>query len=603
MLSALVSAAAAGATDPSTHLASLPSTASAQLSLPVSPTQIVLFVTLVCALAYVWYVSGRGTWHATASERLLYGVPWGTAVTVSIVLAFYLLVQRGLWQWSDPLFLPFISWSYFYPTGLLTAGIAHASPAHLLSNVAATLVLAPIAEYAWSHYPPRGEGERSSGASTGGPNAVTIGIDVLDRPWVRAVVVFPTVILVVSYVTSMLSWGPSLGFSGAVFAIAGFAIVTYPLASIVGILATGALRTLLVTFNEPVLRATVEQGPPMPPSWAGIAFQAHFLGFLIGVLAGLVLLYRTERRPLPGRVFLATLLFGMFQGLWLVVGEPAADVYVLYRGVGVVIVFLVTVLITAAVAGTDTNGRPILELPSSKVVRMGAAVLILVLTMLVVLPSPFAGLSVVDGFDAPATDHPESGATVGNVTVQDYTVTYVENASSGYRFPYDTVDAELAGTISGVVVVSPDRDIWTVATRARLLEHYGDSSVAVGGVGWRSDVAVERIGWDVTGGDTAYAVDLSVGEQEERAYRSAAVRSDASIDGYDVEVVPTTDDFELAVARDGESIDRASLPETNQTERIGPLTVTVRDVDDATTLVATHEKTRVPIATREQPPA
>ncbi|MFC7007046.1 hypothetical protein [Halalkalicoccus salilacus] len=121
----------------------------------LSPIQAVLVLTVVVALGFVWYYGGRGRWRSSLEARLVYGVPWGTVVTVAIVVSFYLLVQGGVRHWSRPLALPFVSWSYLYPTGLLTAGIAHASPEHLISNVIGTLTLAPIAEYAWGHYPPR----------------------------------------------------------------------------------------------------------------------------------------------------------------------------------------------------------------------------------------------------------------------------------------------------------------------------------------------------------------------------------------------------------------------------------------------------------------
>lgn len=42
----------------------------------------------------------------------------------------------------------------------------------------------------------------------------------MARPVVRALVVFPGVLLVTAFVTALFSLGPGLGFSGVVFAIA-----------------------------------------------------------------------------------------------------------------------------------------------------------------------------------------------------------------------------------------------------------------------------------------------------------------------------------------------------------------------------------------------
>lgn len=589
--------------------------------LPITPSQALLLVTLVGALAYVWYVGGRGRWHALASERLLYGVPWGTLLTVSIVVAFYLFAQGGLGHWREPLYLPYVSWSYFYPTGLLTAGVAHASPEHLLSNVAATLALGPIAEFAWSHYAPASsaseedaaeesddsgaEGaprEPSAGAgqsedppehvTDGGVRSVGLGVAVLDRPWVRAVVVFPVVVLVVSYVTSMLSLGPSLGFSGAVFAIAGFALVTYPTASLIGILVGSSIGTLYSAFAEPVVRGTVETGPPRPPSWAGVAFQAHFLGFLIGVLLGLAVLHYTDRRPGPTEIFLATLLFGLVQGLWTIVLDGGQDVFLLYRAVGVAGLLVLCVLVTAAVAGSDTDGDALPELPSARAVRLGATALLLLVAVLVVLPSPFASLGVVDASS-------DDGETVGGVTVEDYTVTYAENATSRYRYVFDAV--EEVGTVerSGVIVVNPDRDIWTVAVRERLLDHDGDATVAVGGVDWRETVHVDRVGWDVVGGETAYAVDLTVHGDRTRSFRSEPVTATGRLDGYQIVVEPTDDAFRVALRQDGERVDAVPIPENGSATQVGNLTVTTEVIDDTPTVAVERGDARVPIAERE----
>ncbi|PSQ43344.1 hypothetical protein BRD14_03240, partial [Halobacteriales archaeon SW_5_68_122] len=226
------------------------------------------------------------------------------------VVGFYLFGQGGLEHWETPIIYPFVTWSYFYPTGLLTAGIAHGSPGHIVGNMTGTLAFAPIVEYAWGHYPPSARNRDR----LGGPTA---GSGVLGRPAVRALVVFPAVLLIAAFVTSAFAAGPGLGFSGAVFAIAGFAVITYPMTTVVAVVAASAVGTVYTALTEPIVRATLESGGPSLPAWTGIAFQAHLLGFLLGVVAGSLLLRRRGRRPALDRVFFGTFLLGTVQALWL----------------------------------------------------------------------------------------------------------------------------------------------------------------------------------------------------------------------------------------------------------------------------------------------
>lgn len=362
--------------------------------MPVSLTQGLLGVALLATLATVWYFHGRGRWRAFAADRLLFGVPWGTLVTVAVVVTFYLVVQSGLWNWANPVVYAFVSWSYFYPFGVLTAGIAHAGPDHLVSNMTATLALAPIAEYAWGHYvPSRGsttaDGEASAddepseevtastAARRGQPDRPAAGRSaptaensasnaedststaegddpatddagsssseehrpdggerrpesrgLFGTPWIRALVLFPAALLGAALLTSVFSMGPGLGFSGAVYAILGFAVVTYPMATVVAVVASAALGVLYEALTRPLVQTTVEVGTPSPPSWAGVGFQAHALGFLVGVLVGVAVLAYRHRRRDASRVFFATLAVGLVQSLWLI-SWSSGDTYTL----------------------------------------------------------------------------------------------------------------------------------------------------------------------------------------------------------------------------------------------------------------------------------
>ncbi|MFC4436653.1 MULTISPECIES: rhomboid family intramembrane serine protease [Natrialbaceae] len=617
--------------------------------MPVTPTQVVLVLTVVAALGFVWQCGERDRWRSLVGDRFLYGVPWGTMVTVGIVVAFYLLAQGGLRHWGEPLTYPFITWSYFYPTGWLTAGIAHGSPEHLVANTVGTLAFAPIAEYAWSHYP---DPSRNAGRARGQPAPDGW----LTRPWIRAIVVFPAALLGAAYLTAFFSLGPGLGFSGAVFAIAGFALVTHPVATVVALVASSALRLLYEALSQPVVREAVQTGPPTPPGWASIGFQAHLLGFLIGALAGIALLGRRRRRPTAERVFFATLLLGFAQALWLLVWPAGDDVFVLYRGAGVVLVVLLAMVVTVAVAGGDRPlPRPLSALPRVPTRRQLAAVWILVvslgfaagfagvllsdqplflplgtlllfsallalpalppfvpdrwlsspvsrrqtaivclavLTVLVAVPSVPFGLTVVDDDTVPGSGEVEAG---------DYAVTYERNATFDQRTVVDVGDEnETLGTPQdGVLVVSDDRELSTVAVRTDLLEYEGEETVHVGGFGWRETVHVERTGWEVTGNETAYAVDLEVDGERTRSFTSEPVRVHASVDGQAIHVVPADDAFLLRVTEDGDDVGETAIPEPNETATVGDLQFSTADVDGAERVVLETDDTEIQIAERE----
>lgn len=607
----------------------------------VSPTQVALVAALAVAFGFVWYYEGRGRWRSLVSDRFIGGVPWGTLVTVGIVVAFYLFAQGGLRNWESPVIYPFVTWSYFYPTGLLTAGIAHGSAPHIVSNMAGTLALAPIAEYAWSHYAPS---ERDEFARP------TEGL--LATPWVRAVVVFPAVLLGAAFLTSFFSLGPGLGFSGAVFAIAGFAVVNYPVSTVIAVVVAGVLRTLYTAVTDPIVRATVESGAPSPPAWAGIGFQAHMLGFLLGVVAGAALLWRRGRRPSTERVFFGTFLLGMAQALWLVVWVDD-EVFSLYRGAGVAFVALLTVAVTVAAAGSTrplprpfgdfewapsrrqlaliwlgvlsllfagtlaglaVEGDPlwwsvgillpvvVLAIPALIALapkrvfggptsgRQAGVVIVVVLTLAVAVPSVPLGLLTVDADSAPETT---------GVDVRDYQVAYAENATPGHTSLIGVGNETTPTNQTGVILVSDDREMWTIGTRGAVLEHSGNDTIVVGGIGWRETVEVNRTGWDVVGNDSAYAVDLTVDGETTRSFASEPKRATARIDNRTVAVGPQPDGFEILVFRNDERAGAAMIPPVNESVRIDGVLFETRPGDDGARLVASRGGTEIQVAERE----
>ncbi|WP_290810592.1 rhomboid family intramembrane serine protease [Halovivax sp.] len=615
----------------------------------LSPTRIALVLALAVALGYAWYAAGPGRWRSRVEDRLLYGVPWGTLVTVGIVVAFYLVVQDGARNWSEPLFKPFVTWSYFYPTGLLTAGVAHGGPDHLVSNMLGTIVFAPIAEYAWSHYP---GGSRTVGdARNDAGEPVEAAGGLLADPWIRAAVVFPAALLGVAVLTALFSLGPGLGFSGAVFAIFGFVLVTYPLAAVAGVVATAALGTLYDALANPVVRETIDPGAPAPPGWAGIGFHAHLLGFLVGVVLAIALVRRRDRRQSAETVFLAVAAVGLVQALWLLSWSAGDDAWVLYRGAGVTFVLLLSVVIAAAVAGEERPlPRPLSILPrapsrrtlaavwlvlvglgfllglaaalaagdaapfavavavvlsallalpalpplvpervhAGPITRRGAALLaLLALTALVALVGVPYGFSVV-GDEVPGS---------GGVEAGDYTVTYERNATADQSLLLFPNGDET--TQDGLIVVSDDRELWTVGERSDVIAHDGNATATVGGIGWRETVRAERTGWEVVGNETAYAVDLTVDGETSRSYASEPVRAAAVIDEYRIAVAPTEEDFEVRVTRDDEPVGSASIPDDGDETAVDDLRFRVETIDDTERLVAESGETSVQIAERE----
>ncbi|QLD86791.1 rhomboid family intramembrane serine protease [Natronomonas halophila] len=604
-------------------------------------TQVALVVALAVAFVSIWYFEGRGRWRSLVSDRFIRGVPWGTFVVVGIVVAFYLFAQGGLRNWDSPVIYPFVTWSYLYPTGLLTAGIAHGSPAHIISNMTATLALAPIAEYAWGHYAPSRRDEYARPAE-----------GVLANPWVRAVVVFPAVLLAAAFLTSFFSLGPGLGFSGAVFAIAGFAVVNYPVSTVIAVVVGGVLRTLYTAFATPIVHATVESGAPSPPAWAGIGFQAHMLGFLLGVVAGAALLWWRDRQPSAERVFFGTFLLAIAQTLWLVVWVDG-EVYTLYRGAGVAFVALLTMAVTVAaagsrkplprpfsefgwvpsrrqlalvwlgvlsflsagtIAGLAVEGDPlwwaagilvplaVLSIPAVVALlperwlggptsgRQAGVVIVVVVTLAVALPSIPLGLLTVDADSAPDTD---------GVDVRDYHVTYAENATPGQASLIDWGNETTSNNQTGVIMVSDAREMWTIGTRGAVLEHDGNDTIVVGGVGWREEIEVNRTGWDVVGNDSAYAVDLTVDGETTRSFATEPKRATARIDNRTVAVAPRPDGFEILAFHDDERAGTAMMPPVNESVRIDGVRFETRPGEDGDRLVATRGGTEIQVAERE----
>ncbi|SIR83721.1 rhomboid family intramembrane serine protease [Natronorubrum thiooxidans] len=569
-------------------------------------------------------------WGDVARSRLVMGVPWGSLVVIGLVCGVYLLVQDGLTAFDDPVTIPYRAYSYFYPLGMLTASFSHAGPNHLIGNLSGTIVVAPIAEYAWGHYP-TGRDEASSGSWR-------------TDPWVRALVIFPLAVVGIGTLTSLFALGPVIGFSGVVFAFAAFALVHYPIATIVGVLGIqGVLVTLYRALQTPIGVYVAESSPPTAPSWAGIAIQGHALGFLIGLVLGIAVLRKRGLQPDPLKFWLATLLYGFAQGLWQIYWFGSEDTFILFQGPGVLIVTALALVITLAVTASRRPVAPrrlegllarvrrkrskssverSLEIAhaagnratatTSRLERISAlasaersrgsgrlsavdqqrAASVVVLLVLAIV----AGMAIpVNLFVLADTTTTADTA----IEIEDYTVHYAEGVENELTAPVRVGPLEDAVSIesSGVIVASERRQLWLESVPARQLAFTGEESVVVGGPGWRETVHVERTGWEPVGNDTVYRIDLwADGDDRQLAHESNGSRADVRIDNRTVTITVEDGTFILEVeSLETDTVETTAMPEDGESTAAGGLTF---DRDEGT-VYARSDGTRVAVASAE----
>lgn len=540
--------------------------------LPDLGTVLTVLVALVLlgSLATVWYLDRpAGRFGELLRRRFVMGIPWGTITVVAFVLLVYLFVQGGYRNWYDPMTVPFRAWTYFYPLGIVTAPFSHMGPGHLLGNLFGTITLGPIAEYAWGHFPHRRGKETFRSWPT--------------NPWLRAFVVFPGVVIAIGVGTGLFSIGPIIGFSGVVFAFAGFAIVRYPLTTIVAVLGGSQTLSLLYrALRNPLLTRTRQPRPPTDPWWSQIAIQGHAIGLLIGVLLGIGLLWRRDRKPDAWRVWLAVLIFAVAESLWAVYWYRGSGTFVLYRGVGVVLITVLALVVTLAVTSSD---REVIGTLTNR--KVWTVVLLLT-------ASALAGPAIATNFiTVGSTSPPDATVQAG-----DYTVYYAEDVENRM---VSVVDLEAFGEstavkTSGVIVVSEQRHIWTQQLSRARLAFAGNSRVTVGGIGWRKRIGALRRGWSAAGNGTAYMVWLKPPNGSwQLSFTSEPVRAEPRIAGRNVSVVPEDGGFSLQVSRNNTTLGRVPIPENDESVRVAGLRL-VRDEDH---VVAVANGTRVRVATKE----
>ncbi|WP_423744661.1 rhomboid family intramembrane serine protease (plasmid) [Haladaptatus sp. SPP-AMP-3] len=533
------------------------------------PMQLGMSLGLLVSALIVWGLDRpRGRWGTVVRRRLLFGVPWGTLVCVTGVVGIYLFVQDGWNHWYNPVTVAFASWSYLYPLGMLAGPFSHVGPSHLLGNMTSTLAVAPLAEYYFGHFPPeRGETSFSSWRT---------------NPWVRAFVLFPLGVVVIALCTGLFSWGPVIGFSGVFFAFAGFALVRYPLGTVVALSAQDVIQTLYVAFRSPqtIGEATTHFSRPW---WFGIAVQGHTLGFFLGAVAGVYLLRTRDVQPSAFRTWAGGVIVLVSSSLWALWWYRGMETFVLFRGLGVIFVLALATLVALAVRTTDRNAF------SPRARQVGSVLLLIPLIAM-------AGVAVP--INLTSVQHGGQNALSG-VSVRGYTVTYAEDVPNR---KVSVVDVSVGGettqvNTSGVIVVNPDREIWSREVSKGQLAYSGGATVRVGGVGWSKAVGIKRTGWSATGGGTAYQVWLRPADgQWKRAFSSGPATASPVLAGNNVSIVAQKGRFALRLSRNNTTVGTAPMPTRNATVTVDG----IRFTREKRRIMASINDTRVQVAAKEQ---
>lgn len=533
---------------------------------PTIGLALLLVAAILSAIPLWWIGVPIREYHDRLCDRWLYGVPWGSLVVVGFVLAVYLFPQRGFWDWYRPIVVAYTAVSIFDPTGWLLAGFAHTSPGHLRGNITSTLVFGPIVEWIWRHKP-------ASEPRDFEPSWSQI-------PLVRAFVLFPLGVGIIGVTAALFSWGPVIGFSVAVYALIGIAVVHYPVLTLVGLVAREAVRVLWRTWTDPiVLSETTIRA--VRPSWYGTAVQGHLVGLLLGVAIGVVLVRYHQNRPSPARLWGASALLGFYLSLWALWWVMGPEQFVLFRAIGIALVLAVATVIAASVVA-PSRGR----YHRVRRIRQGALVILLVSLL---------GMGVIGvGLNLTTAEAPNDPPTIA---VEDYEIYYAENVPDGM---INVVEFEALGLTtdvrtSGVIVYSEDRNVWRQTVSKADLEARGSDRFTVGGLGWGEEIRVHRAGWVPTGGQPVYQVWMADEDGWHHAFASEPAIAEVRIDDRQFALAANDGEFFVGVAFEEEEVEWVSVPGSNES-------VSAHDIEltrEGERLIAIRDGTEVTIATRE----
>lgn len=502
---------------------------------------------------------------AAMKARFFLGVPWGSVVILLGVIGVYLFVQSGLRDLTNPVFLPFVNWSYLYPTGVILAPFTHGSYGHLISNVLTGLVLLPVAEYIYGHYRHNDPWQLKYSRR--------------DHPLVRALVIFPGAVLLVAMFSSLFAWGPVIGFSGVVFAAAGFAVIKFPILTIILLFARSVILRVIEAMLDPVVVAEARE-VVQEPGWVGVSFQGHAIGFLLGAVLCIILLHhrRNDRPASAWRLWIGLVVIGIAMSLWAIWFGRGGGQYVLYQGVGVTLVFLGVGLVI--IAAKVSPHPAVSSISWHHVAILGVVCPLLVISLAAV---PMNMMTVVD------YDRPDE-----SITVDSYDVFYSDDIETSFRSAIGILDTDSPTTTSGVIVVSEERHLWMNAKRSSDLAREGSTTISLGGIATRTDVTVDRHGWTPIGNDTVYQVDIATDDESKTSFTAAERTADATIAGYVVGIAIIDEEFVVFAEDDAEERYEADMPETNESVTLGELTIE----RDEQRLLASSNDTTVTVAQR-----
>ena len=496
---------------------------------------VALVAALAIALATLVRFSGSD-WLDPLRERFVLGVPWGTATVVGALYLVYYLVQGGGGD-GGPIVQSFRSWSLWYPQGTLFSSFAHASDGHLRGNVFGTLAFAPVVEFAWRHHPEDGARIR--------------------RP-ARRIGAFVLGVFLVGLAGAVFVPGAIIGFSGVVFAFAGFALVVRPLATTLAILGIQAVRLVHSALTDPLVTATARPRF-VSPSWAGTALQGHLFGVLVGVLLAVVLLRLRGDRPDLRYVFFAALVFAVVRSLHAVYWYLGADEFVLFQGAGVAGVLLFATLVALATLPPDRQPR--VGPPPAAV---AVALLVGAVAVLAVSGLAYSLVTVSPGEDVE-----------GGIEVEDYTIAYVDGVEDRYIGAVEVpgLGSPLSATTSGVVVASDRRNVWGLSVSAGELAFDGQARVPVGDATWRDSVFVDRTEWSFREGNSTYRVEGFHDDRWHLMHTDSPAVGESRIDNTSLAIHPTEAGYELQFHRTGSVLAVTPMPEDNETVTVGGVTV------------------------------
>ena len=494
-------------------------------------------------------------------ERFVYGVPWGTVTSIVIVVAIYYGLQGG-GRPGGPIVTGFRSWSLWYPQGLILSSFAHFSDGHLIGNMTGTVAFAPLAEYVWRHYPE----EPQPADWRGDPRA--------------RIAVFVAAVGLVGILGSLIVPGAVIGFSGVVFAFAGFTIITAPVRTIFAMVSLGVVRLAYRALTDPFLIAQ-SQEQFVRPSWANIAVQGHLYGLIVGVVLGVVLLGYRGREPRYYAVFGAALVFAVSRSLQSVYWFLGNDTYILFTAAGAAGVVVLATLIAVAARGRGGTALPVVGGTTG---TAAVGLLLALVVGLAVVGVPY-NLAQVDS--GPAINNGET------IEVRDYTVTYAESVDDQY---ISAVGLPGVGgpsvTRGGVIVFSERRNSWEVAASAQQLAVQRSTIVALGDATWRETVRISRTGWNVAGENATYKISGSDDGQRTQLYADEPAVANLRLDGNTVTIRPTDDAFEIVLRRDGAVVGTKPIPADGERVTIDE----IEFVRDGRALLAANNQTVLQVA-------